>query len=67
MRGLRLPPEPGIACVAGKARTVHAVRAHLVRDRARPRGSVLVRPFWTPARRGIEWSLERSTGAGVTG
>ncbi|WP_281259398.1 SIP domain-containing protein [Actinomadura meyerae] len=46
--GLRRPAEPGIAYVAGEARTVQAVRAHLVRNRGRPRRSVLVKPFWTP-------------------
>jgi NADPH-dependent ferric siderophore reductase len=54
VRGLDLPPEPGIAYVAGEARTVQAVRAHLVRERGWPRRSVLVKPFWTPGKRGME-------------
>ena len=54
VRDLELPSEPGVAYVAGEARTVQAVRAHLVRDRGRPRRSVLVRPFWTPGKRGME-------------
>jgi NADPH-dependent ferric siderophore reductase len=54
VRGLDLPSEPGIAYVAGEARTVQAVRAHLVRERGWPRRSVLVKPFWTPGKRGME-------------
>ncbi|MFI0483631.1 siderophore-interacting protein [Actinomadura sp. 9N215] len=54
VRGLELPAEPGIAYVAGEARTVQAVRAHLVRERGWPRRSVLVKPFWTPGKRGME-------------
>ncbi|TDD23079.1 siderophore-interacting protein [Actinomadura sp. KC06] len=54
VRGLELPEEPGIAYVAGEARTVHAVRAHLVGERGWPRRSVLVKAFWTPGKRGME-------------
>ncbi|QKW35727.1 siderophore-interacting protein [Actinomadura sp. NAK00032] len=54
VRDLDLPAEPGIAYVAGEARTVQAVSAHLVGDRGWPRGSVLVKPFWTPGKRGME-------------
>ncbi|TDD67455.1 siderophore-interacting protein [Actinomadura rubrisoli] len=54
MRGLDLPDEPGVAYVAGEARTVQAVRAHLMRERGWPRKSVLVKPFWTPGKRGME-------------
>ncbi|WP_433469052.1 siderophore-interacting protein [Spirillospora sp. CA-128828] len=54
VRGLDLPPEPGFAYVAGEARTVQAVRAHLVRERGWDRRSVLVKPFWTPRKRGME-------------
>ncbi|WP_433218153.1 siderophore-interacting protein [Dactylosporangium sp. CS-047395] len=51
---LDLPQEPGQAYVAGEARAVQAVRAHLVRDRGWPRRSVLTKPFWTPGKRGME-------------
>ncbi|WP_432988281.1 siderophore-interacting protein [Dactylosporangium sp. CA-233914] len=51
---LDLPGEPGRAYVAGEARTVQAVRQHLVRDRGWPRRSVLTKPFWTPGKRGME-------------
>jgi NADPH-dependent ferric siderophore reductase len=51
---LDLPPEPGVAYVAGEARTCHAVRNLLVRERGWPRRSVRVKPFWTPGKRGME-------------
>ncbi|GIG63845.1 siderophore-interacting protein [Phytomonospora endophytica] len=54
VRVLELPGEPGIAYVAGEARTVQAVRAHLVGDRGWPRRSVMTKPFWTPGRRGMD-------------
>ncbi|MFD0687471.1 siderophore-interacting protein [Actinomadura fibrosa] len=54
VRALDLPDEPGTAYVAGEARTVQAVRAHLVDERGWPRRSVQVKPFWTPGRRGLE-------------
>ncbi|MDN3351560.1 siderophore-interacting protein [Actinomadura sp. DC4] len=54
VRDLDLPDEPGTAYVAGEARTVQAVRAHLVRDRGWPRRSVVTKPFWTPGKKGME-------------
>ncbi|MER6074211.1 siderophore-interacting protein [Streptomyces sp. NPDC001817] len=54
VRELDLPGEPGIAYLAGEARTCQAVRDHLVRERGWPRRSVLVKPFWTPGRRGLD-------------
>lgn len=55
VRSLELPDgPPGVAYVAGEARTVQAVRAHLVRERGWPRRSVLVKPFWTPGKRGMD-------------
>ncbi|WP_283098278.1 siderophore-interacting protein [Frankia sp. AgB32] len=51
---LDLPAGPGIAYVAGEARTVQAVRDHLVRDRGWPRRQVITQPFWTPGRRGMD-------------
>ena len=50
---LDLPAEPGVAYVAGEARTCQAVRNLLVRERGWPRKSVLVKPFWTPGKRGM--------------
>jgi NADPH-dependent ferric siderophore reductase len=52
--GLDLPPAPGLAYVAGEARTVQAVRAHLVRDRGWPRRQVITKPYWTPGRTGLD-------------
>ena len=54
VKALDLPAEPGQAYVAGEARTVQAVRDHLVRERGWPRRSVLTKPFWTPGKRGLE-------------
>ncbi len=51
---LDLPDEPGIAYVAGEARTCQAVRRHVVTDRGWPRRSVVTKPFWTPGRRGMD-------------
>lgn len=50
----QLPDEPGMAYVAGEARTVQAVRNNLVRDRGWPRRNVRTKPFWTPGKRGME-------------
>jgi NADPH-dependent ferric siderophore reductase len=54
LRELDLPAEPGIAYIAGEARTCQAVRHHLVRDRGWPRKSTIVKPFWTPGKRGLD-------------
>ncbi|GCD97909.1 siderophore-interacting protein [Embleya hyalina] len=54
VRGLELPTEPGIAYVAGEAKTVQSIREHLVVDRGWPRRSVLTKPFWTPGKKGME-------------
>jgi NADPH-dependent ferric siderophore reductase len=54
VRDLDLPAEPGVAYLAGEARTCQAVRAHLVSQRGWPRRSVLVKPFWAPGKRGLE-------------
>ncbi|HEX3789126.1 MAG TPA: siderophore-interacting protein [Pseudonocardiaceae bacterium] len=51
---LPLPDEPGVAYVAGEARTIQAVRDQLVRDRGWPRQSVITKPFWTPGKRGLD-------------
>ncbi|QKG27405.1 siderophore-interacting protein [Actinomadura verrucosospora] len=54
VRRLDLPGEPGFAYVAGEARTVQAVRAHLVRERGWPRRSVQVKRYWTSGGRGMD-------------
>nr|WP_268244740.1 SIP domain-containing protein [Microbispora rosea] len=54
VRSLDLPHTPGVAYLAGEARECQAVRAHLVRERGWPRKAVVVKPFWTPGRRGLD-------------
>ena len=49
-----LPSEPGIAYLAGEARTIQLVRRHLVDERLWPRRNVLTKPFWTPGRKGLD-------------
>jgi len=44
----------GTAYLAGEARTIQAVRKHLVEERNWPRRSVLTKPFWTPGKTGME-------------
>ncbi|MBX6388165.1 MAG: siderophore-interacting protein [Frankia sp.] len=51
---LALPDQPGVAYLAGEARTIQAVRRHLVEDRGWPRRAVITHPFWTPGRRGMD-------------
>jgi NADPH-dependent ferric siderophore reductase len=54
VRALVLPDEPGVAYLAGEARTVQAIRAHLVTERGWHRRNVVTKPFWTPGKRGME-------------
>jgi NADPH-dependent ferric siderophore reductase len=49
-----LPDEPGIAYLAGEARTIQLVRKHLVKDRNWAKRDVVTKPFWTPGRRGMD-------------
>jgi NADPH-dependent ferric siderophore reductase len=51
---LDLPSKPGVAYVAGEARTVQAVAAHLVRERGWPRRAVRTKPFWSPGKAGMD-------------
>ncbi|WP_449061732.1 siderophore-interacting protein [Planomonospora algeriensis] len=50
---LDLPGNAGAAYVAGEARTCQMIRDYLVRERNWPRGSVKVKPFWAPGKRGL--------------
>jgi NADPH-dependent ferric siderophore reductase len=43
-----------VAYLAGEARTIQAVRRHLVEDRGWDRRAVVTHPFWTPGRRGLD-------------
>lgn len=53
IRELVLPPQPGIAYVAGEASTCRAVVRHLVGDRGWPRHAVRVQTHWTPGKSGL--------------
>ena len=53
VRKLDLPDGPGVAYLAGEARTIQAVRAHLVNERGWHRKDVRTKPFWTPGKRGL--------------
>jgi NADPH-dependent ferric siderophore reductase len=54
VRELSLPAEPGLAYLAGEARTIQLVRRHLVEERGWPRRNVRTKPFWTPGRKGLD-------------
>ena len=54
VRDLDLPDGSGAAYLAGEAHTCQAIKRHLTADRGWPRRSVLVKPFWTPGKRGME-------------
>ncbi|MGV9384809.1 siderophore-interacting protein [Nonomuraea sp. NPDC003707] len=54
VRELDLPDEPGVAYLAGEARTIQAIRAHLVNERGWQRRDVRTKPFWTPGRKGLD-------------
>jgi len=47
-------PGPGIACLAGEARTIQALRHHLMHDRGWPGRAIITKPFWTPGKKGME-------------
>ncbi|MFJ2028225.1 SIP domain-containing protein [Streptosporangium sp. NPDC087985] len=51
---LSLPGYPGVAYVAGQTQTCQAVRRHLIHERGWPRGTVLVKAFWAPGKRGLD-------------
>lgn len=51
---LSLPAEPGIAYLAGEARTIQLLRRHLVSDRGWPRQAIRMKPFWAPGKRGLD-------------
>jgi NADPH-dependent ferric siderophore reductase len=51
---LQLPSEPGVAYLAGEARTIQLLRRHLVTERGWPRQAVRTKPFWAPGKRGLD-------------
>ncbi|GAA3629281.1 hypothetical protein GCM10022223_53560 [Kineosporia mesophila] len=54
VRDLDLPAEPGVAYLAGEARTIQMIRRHLVEERNWPRRNVLTKPYWVPGRKGLD-------------
>ncbi|MCG7594187.1 siderophore-interacting protein [Mycobacterium sp. PSTR-4-N] len=54
VRELALPDRPGVAYLAGEARTAQTVRRILVEERGWDRRNIRTKPFWTPGRRGME-------------
>jgi NADPH-dependent ferric siderophore reductase len=54
MRALELPDHPGVAYLAGEARTIQTLRKILVAERGWDRRDIVTKPFWTPGRTGME-------------
>ncbi|WIM85854.1 siderophore-interacting protein [Candidatus Mycobacterium wuenschmannii] len=54
VRELTLPDDPGVAYLAGEARTIQTVRKILVAERGWDRRNIRTSPFWTPGRSGLE-------------
>ncbi|OJZ64110.1 NADPH-dependent ferric siderophore reductase [Mycobacterium paraffinicum] len=54
VRALELPDQPGVAYLAGEARTIQALRKILITERGWDRRHILTKPFWTPGRTGME-------------
>jgi NADPH-dependent ferric siderophore reductase len=51
---LELPTTPGVAYLAGEARTIQLLRRHLVAERGWPRQAIRTKPFWVPGRPGLD-------------
>jgi NADPH-dependent ferric siderophore reductase len=51
---LELPATPGVAYLAGEARTIQMLRRHLVAERGWPRQAIRTKPFWAPGRSGLD-------------
>ncbi|WP_197516070.1 siderophore-interacting protein [Mycobacterium sp. 1465703.0] len=54
LRSLSLPDYPGIAYLAGEARTIQTLRKILITERGWDRRQIRTKPFWTPGRTGME-------------
>jgi NADPH-dependent ferric siderophore reductase len=54
LRALRLPGHPGVAYLAGEARTIQALRKILISEHGWDRRDIRTKPFWTPGRAGME-------------
>ena len=54
LRTLELPDHPGVAYLAGEARTIQRLRRILTEERGWDRRQIVTKPFWTPGRTGME-------------
>jgi len=54
VKALTLPAQPGTAYLAGEAKTIQAVRRHLIDERGWSRGAIVTKPFWAPGKRGLD-------------
>jgi NADPH-dependent ferric siderophore reductase len=54
VRALELPDRPGVAYLAGEARTIQTLRKILINERGWERRDIRTKPFWTPGRTGLE-------------
>jgi NADPH-dependent ferric siderophore reductase len=54
LRALQLPDQPGVAYLAGEARTIQTLRKILITERGWDRRDIRTKPFWTPGRPGME-------------
>jgi NADPH-dependent ferric siderophore reductase len=54
VRALSLPDQPGVAYLAGEARTIQTLRKILITERGWDRRDIRTKPFWTPGRTGME-------------
>lgn len=54
VRALELPEDPGVAYLAGEARTIQTLRKILITERGWNRRDIRTKPFWTPGRTGME-------------
>jgi NADPH-dependent ferric siderophore reductase len=54
LRALELPDHPGVAYLAGEARTIQTLRKILITERGWDRRAIRTKPFWTPGRTGME-------------
>jgi NADPH-dependent ferric siderophore reductase len=54
LRALDLPDHPGVAYLAGEARTIQSLRRILTDERGWDRRQIVTKPFWTPGRTGME-------------
>ncbi|MDT5275741.1 MAG: hypothetical protein QOE48_4524 [Mycobacterium sp.] len=54
LRALQLPDDPGVAYLAGEARTIQTLRKILITERGWDRRDIRTKPFWTPGRTGLE-------------